>query len=75
MDGIMSALDGPKGSTLLTERNKAAMKVLDTQLAEGKKKIAIFYGAAHMPDFERRLLADYGMKRGDTTWIPAWDMK
>jgi hypothetical protein len=73
-DGTSAVLDGPAGSTILTERNKAALKVLDAQLKAGKKRIAIFYGAAHMPDFERRLLADYSMKRESTKWLKAWDL-
>ncbi len=72
--GVMAVLDGPKGSTLLTERNKAALKVLDGQLAAGKKRIAIFYGAAHMPDFDRRLKADYGMRSDRTQWVSAWNL-
>ncbi|MCG8587257.1 MAG: hypothetical protein MI757_21340 [Pirellulales bacterium] len=74
-DGSAAVLDGPKGSTILTVRNQAALKVLDAQLKAGKKNIAIFYGAAHMPDFERRLKADYGMKRGTTQWVRAWNME
>ena len=73
--GVMAALDGPKGSTLLTGRNKAALKVLDVQLKAGKKKIAIFYGAAHMPDFDRRLKADYGMRSKSTEWVSAWNLE
>jgi len=46
---------------LVEDRNKACMKVLQQQLAAGKKKIAIFYGAAHMPDFDKRLKEDFDM--------------
>jgi hypothetical protein len=75
-------LEGPGGglgqtlSTLLiTDRNAAAVKVLQQELAKGKKKIGIFYGAAHMPDFEKRLLADFGLKRKEEVWLTAWDLK
>ena len=63
LEGSMSALDGPDGSTIITERNKRCFDVLDKQLAAGKKKIAIFYGAGHLPDMERRLDSDYGFER------------
>jgi hypothetical protein len=43
-------------------------------LAAGKKKIAIFYGAAHMPDFDKRLKEDFGMKRTTSEWINAWNL-
>ncbi len=59
---------------LITDRNAAALKELGRQLAGGKKKIAIFYGAAHMADFEERLGEDYGLTRRDVRWITAWDL-
>jgi hypothetical protein len=59
---------------LVEDRNKACMKVLQQQLAAGKKKIAIFYGAAHMPDFDKRLKEDFGMKRTTSAWIDAWSL-
>ncbi len=75
LEGSMSALDGPGGSTIITERNKRCFEVLDKQLAQGQKRIAVFYGAGHLPDMERRLIADYGMKRGSETWLPAWQLQ
>jgi hypothetical protein len=59
---------------LVEDRNKACMKVLQQQLAAGKKKIAIFYGAAHMPDFDKRLKEDFGMKRTTSEWVDAWSL-
>jgi hypothetical protein len=75
MDGALAALDGPGGSAIITERNKRCFEVLDKQLEAGKKKIAIFYGAAHLPDMERRLLGDYGFKRSGEQWLTAWQLK
>jgi hypothetical protein len=75
IDGVLAALDGPGGSTILTERNKRCFAVLDKQLAQGKKKIAIFYGAAHLPDMERRLLNEYGMQRSNESWLAAWRLQ
>jgi hypothetical protein len=66
-------LSGPNGSVILTERNKAALAVLDDTLKSGKKDIAIFYGAAHMPDMARRL-AERGFKPIATQWHTAWDL-
>ena len=60
---------------IVTDRNKAAMKVLKSQLDRNKKRIAIFYGAAHMPDFEKRLVKDFGMKKAQHVWVDAWDLK
>jgi hypothetical protein len=60
---------------LISDRNAAAMKVLHQEVDKGKKKIAIFYGAAHMPDFEKRLQAELGLKRDSEKWLIAWDLQ
>ncbi len=75
MDGTLSALEGPDGSTIIAERNKVALSVLRKQIAAGKKKIAIFYGAGHMPDFQKRLEKDFGLTPTDTRWLKAWDLQ
>jgi hypothetical protein len=73
MDLSAMGLDGPGGSVLVTERNKAALKVLSDQMSAGKKKIAIFYGAAHMNDMSKRLEA-MGFSPVETKWNVAWDL-
>ena len=65
------SLGGTINRLLVEDRNKACIKVLQQQLTAGKKKIAIFYGAAHMPDFDKRLKEDFGMKRTESEWITA----
>jgi hypothetical protein len=69
-----AVLGGTINKLLVEDRNKACIKVLQQQLTAGKKKIAIFYGAAHMPDFEKRLKEDFGMKRIESEWITAWNL-
>ena len=63
-----------EGTVILTERNKAVMKVLDEQLKSGKKDLAIFYGAAHMPDIAKQL-EQRGFKPTQTKWRAAWDVR
>ncbi|MHB8898468.1 MAG: hypothetical protein ACYC6Y_06950 [Thermoguttaceae bacterium] len=75
MEGSLSAINGPDGSTLITERNKVALEVLRKQVAAGHKKLAIFYGAGHMSDFEQRLRDDFALAPLETTWLTAWDLK
>jgi hypothetical protein len=58
---------------LIKDRNKRCMEVLAEQLKAGKKKIGIFYGAAHMGDFDTRL-TKLGFKRGEPVWLIAWDL-
>jgi hypothetical protein len=73
MDLSAMGLDGPGGSVIVTERNKAALKVLSDSMAAGKKNMAIFYGAAHMPDMTKRLEA-MGFSPVSTQWNLAWDL-
>lgn len=75
LDGQMSALDGPGGSAIITERNKRCFDVLEKQLQAGKKRIAIFYGAGHLPDMERRLTTDFGFTRSSQSWLVAWQLQ
>ena len=75
MDVLTAAFGGENGSTLITDRNAAALEVLQAQIARGRKKIAIFYGAAHMPDFDNRLRKDFGFQPRETVWLEAWDLR
>ncbi len=72
LEGAMKVIDGPDGSTLITDRNEKALGVLTEQIEAGKKKIAIFYGAGHMPDMAKRLADDFHLRRGETRWLKAW---
>ena len=74
MDPVMNALEGKEGSTILTTRNLKALKVLREQLDKGHKKLAIFYGAAHMPEMEELLITDFNFKLVKTDWVNAWDL-
>ncbi len=68
------ALGGPLNQLLIVDRNAAALKVLQKQLVAGKKKIGVFYGAAHLEDFEQHLIDDFGLKRTRQQWLTAWDL-
>jgi hypothetical protein len=70
----MDVFDGPDGSTIITERNKKALDVLRQQLQRGKKRLALFYGAGHLPDLERRLVKDFQLKKTQTQWLVAWSL-
>ncbi|MCH2587487.1 MAG: hypothetical protein MK004_03325 [Planctomycetales bacterium] len=72
---------GPEGGVgktldqlLVQDRNVAAMKVVREQLGQGKKRLGLFYGAAHMPDFHRRM-TKLGFRPRTTTWTPAWNLQ
>lgn len=70
---IDQSADG-RGSAILSGRNEHAMKVLDEQIARGRRKLALFYGAGHMPDFEKRLI-ELGFRQVTEHWNIAWDVR
>ena len=74
MERLTAGLNDEKGSVILTDRNKVALKVLARELAAGKKKLAIFYGAAHLPDLEERMIEKMGFERKATRWVTAWNL-
>ncbi len=75
METLITALNGKEGSTLITARNERALRVLREQLKLGKKRIAIYYGAAHMNDFAADLATKEGFTRGQTRWLDAWNLR
>jgi len=75
MDVLTAAFGGEKGSSLITDRNAAALDVLRDQIRGGRRRIAIFYGAAHMDDFDTRLRRDFAMEPVETDWLEAWDLR
>jgi hypothetical protein len=73
IESKVAGLEGPGGSVLVTERNKAAIRVLKETIDQGKKNIGIFYGGAHMTGLAQQL-KEMGFNRVDTEWRVAWDM-
>lgn len=66
---------GGDGSTLLEGRNEKCLRVLRREIGKGKKRLGIYYGAAHLPHMERRLVEDMGFKKVAHEWLVAWDCK
>lgn len=70
---IMAGVEASNGTVIVGERNRVALEVMDKEIAAGEKKLAIFYGAAHLGDMENRLKAR-GYKRVKTEWLTAWNL-
>ncbi|MDR3110467.1 MAG: hypothetical protein LBU65_12415 [Planctomycetaceae bacterium] len=62
------------GSSIITDRNAACLKVLKKTIKDGKKKIAIFYGGAHLSEFAKSLEKDFKLKYVESKWVVAWDL-
>ena len=73
-EGMMGALEGPDGSAIITARNGKCFEVLEKQIQQGKKRIAVFYGAGHLNDMEQRLIRDFKLKRAEESWVDAWNL-
>jgi hypothetical protein len=74
MEGGMIMFEGKDGSTIINHRNAKAMEVLRREIESGKKKVAVFYGAGHLPDMQRRLESDFRMQRAGQFWLDAWKL-
>ena len=73
VEKLMAGVEAAGGTVIIGERNRVAIEVLDRILAQGRTKIAIFYGAAHLADMEQRLVAR-GFRRTAIEWMTAWDL-
>jgi hypothetical protein len=75
MESMTAAMEGPKGSAVLSGRNEIALKKVREVLADSKqRRIAVFYGGAHMPGIESRLIKDLNAKVAGEEWLAAWTM-
>lgn len=72
MDTLREILGEDADSAVIGARNQRAIDVLKSQLDGGAKRVAVFYGIAHMPDMEQRLIDQLDLVYLDTTWIDAW---
>jgi pheromone shutdown protein TraB len=72
-EGFVTKLEGKDGTVIITERNKIVMESVKEQVAKGHRKIAVFYGAGHMPDLQTRLETE-GFKPAGNTWMTAWNI-
>ena len=61
-------------SVIVGERNRIALEIFDREVKTGRKNLGIFYGAAHLPDMEKRL-EKRGYHRAAERWLTAWDIK
>ncbi|MCC9599441.1 TraB/GumN family protein [Stieleria sp. JC731] len=75
MEAVTAGINDANGeNTLIKGRNAKAFEILREELADGKKSIAVFYGAGHLSDMADRLEKDFGMKTTKTTWLDAWKL-
>ena len=75
LESVSLAMEGNDGSAILSGRNELAVKKMKEVLANRKqRRIAVFYGGAHMPGIETILLTDLKAKISGEEWLAAWTM-
>ncbi len=75
MDAMQRAMEGKNGTTLLRERNRKVVQVLREEIHKGHRRIAIFYGAAHLAGIQELIAKDLGLKPAKIAWLDAWDLR
>ncbi len=73
VERLMTGIEASGGTVIIGERNRVALEVLEREMQAGKKRLAVFYGAAHFPDMER-LLLNKGFRRTGEEWLAAWSI-
>lgn len=75
MEAMTASMEGPKGSAILSGRNGIVLgKIQDVLTSRKQRRIAVFYGAAHMPGIEALLIDKLGAKSTAEEWLTAWNM-
>ncbi|MDZ4744210.1 MAG: TraB/GumN family protein [Verrucomicrobiota bacterium] len=59
---------------ILEERNQKVVEAIETALKSGKKNIAVFYGAMHLPGIQESLIKDFKAKETGKVWVNAWKL-
>lgn len=74
-ESMTSIMEGKEGSAILSGRNAVVMKKLRETLTGGtKSRVAVFYGAAHMPGIESLLREELHAEPAGEQWLPGWTM-
>ena len=75
MESMTAAMEGNQQSAILGGRNDLVLKKVRDVLADRKqRRIAVFYGAAHMPGIEASLIEELKAAPSGEEWLAAWTM-
>ena len=74
-ESLAATMEGENGSAILSGRNEVVGRKIKEVLANKKqRRIAVFYGGAHMPGIETSLVKDMKAKVSGEEWLAAWTM-
>ena len=69
-EGFLNALEDGEESVLISKRNEIVISRISS-LPPSSRRVAVLYGAGHMPDLEKRLLQS-GYRKTLTEWHAGW---
>jgi len=74
-ESLAATMEGENGSAILSGRNEVVGRKIKEVLANKKqRRIAVFYGCAHMRGIETSLAKDMKAKAAGEEWLAAWTM-
>jgi hypothetical protein len=75
MESMTALMEGDDRSAVLSGRNEVVVNKIKEVLALKKqRRIAVFYGGAHMPGIEASLIKEMKAKASGEEWLAAWTM-
>lgn len=74
MDQAQDILGDHESSSIIGARNERAVEVLSREIANGAKRVGVFYGVGHLSDLERRVVGELGLEHAATEWLDAWQL-
>ncbi len=75
MESMTAAMESEEKTAILGGRNDLVVKKTKEVLADRRqRRIAVFYGAAHMPGIEASLTGDAKAKPAGEQWLTAWSI-
>jgi hypothetical protein len=73
MESLTALMERDGGSAILSGRNDVAVNKLQQVLASRKqRRVAVFFGAGHMPGIEALLIAKLDAHAAGEEWLAAW---
>ena len=74
LESVEDVLGDDSSNAVIGARNQRAVEVLEREIEGGARRIGVFYGVAHMPDLEERLLDQLDLTWESTDWVDAWQL-
>jgi hypothetical protein len=76
LETLLAGIDPDgEGTVILERRNDVVLERLLERIEKGDRRLAVLFGAAHLPDLERRLRESHGFRKTGEERLVAWDLR